>query len=553
MAFLEAKQIRGHTYYYLIERARVNGVSKKVRTVYLGTAEGLAAKVLGQRPCAGGPLRLKSFPFGPLAALWREAEQLDLVATIDHYARKRPTPGLSVGQYLLLTILARSLEPWSKAATGRWFDRDCFLRFLWKVPHRVDSHNILANLRHLSERAVQHRIEHAVAEKLVAQGFRPRRLFWDLTNYSTYIEEGEELPQPGHAKDRRYDLNLVGTALAVTEEHIPLLHETVPGNADECEVFAEAVESLTTRLLRLNLDPSSMVLVIDRGPNSNENLWEARGLMHVVGAIPPQLVPDLMQLDLGQFAPLYTTEKGHPLLGCRTQREVYGQSFTVVVTYNAATAKRKALTYERYERRFREGMAKIQAGYERAHGRRLSFESAAAEAAELVPSQYRSVFRYVLHEDTHRLTWEVNTEAKARLLQRFGRRAFFTDLEGDAATIARTYEERYKVEQDFRWLKGDEVMPFAPLFVRNDASIRAHAFLVVVGLLLWRLLWKRIRDLGITAPEEEVLTALNELRLSLVGDQQRGVLRSGRWVVEQHSTLAEELFRKLDLSRAMPA
>ena len=548
---LEAKQIRGRTYYYLVWVARVNGRPRKVRTVYLGTAATLAERLEERRPRAG-PLRLKSYPFGRAALLVRTARQLDLVATIDHYAHKRSTPGLTIGQYLLLTILARAYEPWSKAATGRWFERDCYLRFLWTVSHRVASDTILANLRRLADPAVQKRIEHALAQRLVREGLRPSLLLWDLTNWSNYIEEGEELPQAGYAKNRRYDLNLVGTGLVVTEEHLPLLHETVPGNADESEVFARAVESLVVRLTRLELDPREMILVFDRGPNSNDNVAKALDLMHVVGAVPPQLVPDLMALDLDQFSPLGPTASGHPLLAYRTRRELYDQELTVVVTYNAATAERKRLTYERYEQRFLERMARLKKNWERTQGRPLSYESAAAQAAALVFDPYRSVFHYRIEEKPRALTYEVDAAAKQRLLTRFGRRAYFTDLEMDAEWIVRTYEERTRIEEDFRWMKGDEMMPFAPLFVRKDESIRAHAFLVVMGLLLWRLAFREVRSKGITAGEGEILEALDELRVALVADQSRGPIRSGRWQLEEHGRLAEKLYRKLDLEAEAP-
>jgi hypothetical protein len=45
----------------------------------------------------------------------------------------------------------------------------------------------------------------------------------------------------------------------VTGEHLSLLHETVPGNADESEVFARTVERAVVRLTRLELHPRETV------------------------------------------------------------------------------------------------------------------------------------------------------------------------------------------------------------------------------------------------------------------------------------------------------
>ena len=551
MVHLEAKHIGGKTYYYLIEKGRVNGVSRKTKTVYLGTAEGIWQQLQGLQPTPDLKVRVKAYPFGPIAPLLRMAKNLRFVETVDHYAPKR-TSGFSVGQYLLLCILARALEPWSKAATGRWFYRKSFLRFVWDAPHQINSENILANLRELADLQVQQRIEAAFTKTLIERGLRPSLLLWDVSNWSNYIEQAETLPHSGKAKDRRYDLNLVSMALAVAEDHIPLMHETCPGNVDEGDVFGKTVEALAVRLTKLRLDTSEMILVMDKGPNSDANLAKVTEWMHVVGALPANLAPDLMDLDLDKFSPLHATGRGHELLGYLTRRKVYEQEFHIAVTYNAATAKRKAETFARYERRFLEGMAKLKEGYERTSGRQIGYPQAAQRAAELVPKDYASPLRYTLSPKPKTLEFHVDPEKKARLLRHFGRRMFFTDLDLNAEAMARTYEERTKIEEEFRWMKGDEMMPFSPLYVRKDESILAHAFMAVMGMMLWRLTWKWIRAEGILDEEREVLEALDELDLVLMSHARRGELRGGEWRIAEHGPLAEELLRKLQLEEEIP-
>jgi transposase len=558
VVYLERKRIGNHSYYYASVNARIDGKPRRARTVYLGTAEEVLRLVELQKAGVPSPAteeraRVRAFPFGPIAALLRTARDLRFVETIDHYAPKRATPGFSVGQYALLTILARAVEPWSKAATGRWFYRKSFLRFVWDAPHQLNSQNILSNLDRLADTPVQKRIEEAFTRLLVARGLRPSQIFWDGTNWSTYIEKGEELPKPGKAKDRWYDLNLVGMAFAMTEDFVPLMHEVTPGNFDEGEVFGRMVEALALRLERCHLDPSEMVMVMDKGPNSEANLRKVTDWMHVVGAVPANLVPDLMDLDLGKFSPLHATGRGNPLLAYRARRELYGIPSTVVVTYNAATAHRKAETLGRCERRFLGGMEKLKAGYERRKGRQVSYPRAAAIAAALVPTEYQSVFRYQLSPDPKTLVYEVQEESKATQLRHFGRRVFFSDRELDSGEIVRRYEERYKVEEQIKWMKGDERMPLSPLYVRKDRSILAHAFLVVMGLMLWRLTWKRIRAAGITAEEREVDEALDELDLVLESHQRRGELKGGSWVIAEHGPLAEHLFETLELAKEIPA
>lgn len=140
------------------------------------------------------------------------------------------------------------------------------------------------------------------------------------------------------------------------------------------------------RLMCLHLDTSEVTLVTDKGPLSEDNLAKVREWIHVVAALPASMPSDLMDLDLDRFSPLHTTGKGHELLGYLTRRELYGEEWKVEVTYNAATAQRKAAAYARYETKFLEGMAKLKEGYARTKGRQLSYPRAGEWAARLIPS-----------------------------------------------------------------------------------------------------------------------------------------------------------------------
>ena len=51
----------------------------------------------------------------------------------------------------------------------------------------------------------------------------PHLLFLDESNWFTYIEKGEELPQKGKSKQYRYDKNLISVGLAVSEDNMPFM------------------------------------------------------------------------------------------------------------------------------------------------------------------------------------------------------------------------------------------------------------------------------------------------------------------------------------------
>ena len=76
MPSIVGKRRGKHTYYYLVESARVDGQPRIVSQQYLGTAEEVLAKLYGQ--AAGEPARSQHKQFGDLAAVWSVLERLDV-------------------------------------------------------------------------------------------------------------------------------------------------------------------------------------------------------------------------------------------------------------------------------------------------------------------------------------------------------------------------------------------------------------------------------------------------------------------------------------------
>ncbi|MDI7266653.1 MAG: transposase, partial [Myxococcota bacterium] len=72
MATLQARRVRGHTYWHIVESRRVNGKPRPVPIAYLGKADALLARL-----SAAEALRLRSRSHGDVAALWAMAEEID--------------------------------------------------------------------------------------------------------------------------------------------------------------------------------------------------------------------------------------------------------------------------------------------------------------------------------------------------------------------------------------------------------------------------------------------------------------------------------------------
>jgi hypothetical protein len=143
---------------------------------------------------------------------------------------------------------------------------------------------------------------------------------------------------------------------------------------------------------------------------------------------------------------------------------------------------------------------------------------------------------------------------KAQPLPHFGRRMFFTYLNWSAEVMVQTHEERTEIEEDFRWMTGDDEMsPLSPFFVRTDASTLTHAFMMVMGMLLLPLTWKRIQELGFLQGGPRILEAMDGLDPVLLSRQSRGELRGGTWRLADPCPLVDELRRELELDGEVAA
>jgi hypothetical protein len=115
MVSLLKKIIRGRPYYYVEVSKRVNGKPKIFHETYLGTAEAIIQRLT----TIPDPLEVEHASFGEVAALWAQAEELDMIRLIDEVIPQHPNREISIGTFLTVGAINRALEPRSKDGVGR--------------------------------------------------------------------------------------------------------------------------------------------------------------------------------------------------------------------------------------------------------------------------------------------------------------------------------------------------------------------------------------------------------------------------------------------------
>lgn len=99
---------------------------------------------------------------------------------------------------------------------------------------------------------------------------KTKNTYFDCTNYYFEIDEEDDLRRKGPSKENRHD-PIIGQALLLDEDQIPLAMTMYPGNQSEKPYLRKSIEDIKTRY---NIS-SKIVQVADKGLNCARNIYAA--------------------------------------------------------------------------------------------------------------------------------------------------------------------------------------------------------------------------------------------------------------------------------------
>ncbi len=501
--------------YYLVRKKRVDGKMKRVWQKYIGPPETIE-KVYDEYENYAST-RFKSFEYGRTAALMKVAEELNFVDIVNKHTNKKKINGLTVGEYMLLIILSRADKPLSKNGIDGWFD-ESFLSLIWSFPHKLNTKNFTNHMEYLTDE-VRQKIGDDLGKRLVELGVVPTKLYVDMSNVFTYIENGGEMPKKGRSKEKRYDKNIIGIGIATSDENVPIFHESYPGNEHDSKVFGEIFMKIVDRLNKINVPCEGIVVVWDKGCNSKENIGMVKDSeMNIVGALKKDQVPELYDVPLEKYDHLYINKKRYDVKGYRTKKVVFRQEFTIVMSYNEGSYKRQSETYEKRKAEIIKELENIKQSVERdGRGKKKSIKNALIAASKAVRN-YESAFKYNGYVKDNKPVFEhsVDVDGEKELRDTFGKNPIFTDKhEWDSEKIVKTYTQKDFVEKDFMWLKNTLLIPIKPIYLRDDDHIKVHIFLCVTGLIFYRYLMWKLKKQDEPLSDTTVIENLEKIRVML--------------------------------------
>src|SRR5256714_5483002 len=388
--------------------------------------------------------------------MWALAGRINCGLWVDALLGPQAT-GLTVGTYLQAAAVNRAVKPRSKRGFITYYERSVLARLVPAPPQAWASQRFW-DAMHCVDVSLLERIEASYVKTAMDEfGIEAQALVYDGTNFHTFIASTNDkapIAQRGHAKNKRFDLRLVGLALACSTDHrVPLAHIATAGNTPDSKVFAASLPRLVARLEAVGVDPASVTVVFDKGNNSGANLAAVNvAAIGFVGSLVPSQHRDLLAVPDEEYQ---AVEELEGVVAHRCERQIYGVTRSIVVTRSQSFLAKQLVGLAQTRGRVEVHLAELDRLL--AGGRhkmdRAKLEARVAEA--LAPRWMSRLYRYGITgqgKDDLALSWSFDEEAFALLKStELGKRIIFTDRLGwSTKEVGVAYRSRWEAEAAFR-------------------------------------------------------------------------------------------------------
>jgi transposase len=514
VASLQAYDSHGIRYYRIVESFRKEGKPSIRVLAHLGRVDDILHR---HQQHSEVPVKISSVSAGAVTALFSLARELDVAGQINRAlsggGEVQVRAGLTVGESMVIAMIARACAPRSKRAFADWA-ATTYLPQLMKFAaaaltsqHFWDQMNVMPTDK-LPE------IEQALVREVVRiEQLQLQALAYDTTNFYTHIastNQRAELPQRGHNKQGRHDLRQMGLALVVDQlTQLPLAHVLYEGARSDMKTFAEFLKPVQKHLLELTGQPDQLTLVFDAGSSSRQNLEDMK---HYVTAVRPSSHLALLEEAAGKLSEVQLAS-GVTARAWRTSRVIAGQRREVVVAFSAKLHAGQI-------RGLHQTLSKSWREFEEMGSfARTTVETAKRKLEKLRKRQYlRALFCYRIDQDgtgpIRVSVWSDWLEYQRLDKRYFGLRVLITDrAEWTTAQIIEAYRGQSKVEAAFRDLKDPRMLATRPQFHWTDHKLHVHAFICVMAYLLITLLHRRAKQKAVfDGSPRRLLAELADLR-----------------------------------------
>jgi len=474
------------------------------------------------------------------------AAQVDHLPIIAHYARRLglveivnalvPTemevePGVIVLGLVLDTLSGRSpLYHLEKA----FEDGDRELLFGQQIPPGYfNDDNVGRVLDHLFETGTQKIFSALSVCALERFALSTKHVHFDTTSVNVhggYLNAADD-DAPfkivhGYSKDKRPDLKQFVLSLLCVDGNVPIVGKLEDGNASDKKINHRVLSEVSRHMNEHGVADEAFIYVADSAMVTEENLARAGRFITRLPATYNECERAILAAvdaerwtDVGCIA-VTPASKNRPNASYRVHEEtvtLYDKRYRAIVVHSSAHDKRRQKRLEReLAASLREAKAMAAALKKKRFFCRADAEQAARELMAQTTAYHRLEVEIVEcprygrgrpKQGVPRTPVAIEYELSAKVAekeQEIARRrklagcfVLLTNVpaQGDegysAERILRTYKDQHAIENNFGFLKDDQIVN--AVFLKRPERIEALGLILLISLLIWRLIEHAMR------------------------------------------------------------
>ncbi len=334
-------------------------------------------------------------------------------------------------------------------------------------------------------------------------------LYYDCTNYYFEIEEDDELRKYGKSKENRPN-PIVTMGLFMDADGLPLAFDIFPGNQNE----QTTLKPLETTIIK-DFDCSEFIFCSDAGLGSKSNRFfnSFGNRSYIITQSLKRMKQEDREIALNPKQ--YRVLGSDKMIDISTLDETNDAVFnaiyykeipvvtgdmdeTIIVTYSPK--------YKAYQRKIRnkqiERAEKIISSPDRKRKGKNQNDPARFVTKTSITEDGEVAEKDIYSLDENKIAEEAKYD---------GFYAVITNLEGDVSEIIRINKQRWEIEENFRIMKSE--FEARPVYVRRDDRIKAHFLTCYIGLLVYRLLEKKLNNKYTC---DQILKTIRSMQMTLL-------------------------------------
>lgn len=540
MAHLYKKIKKGREYFYIRETQRVYGKPTTVNQVYLGTAEKVQAILSGEDEKARQGFSPKEF--GSIFVLNEIDRPLDLAGLVDEIMPpKKRTKGPSIGELFFYAALNRSIDPTSKRKLAAWYEATDILRIRPVRLESLSSQNFWNHWNRVSEANLEEIIHRFFTKVQSLLPSKQKNYLLEISSYSSTSTAAEDVPPAGKRKGTKAPHQFWLAMITERATGVPVNYQLITKAMKEEKFLQSIREDLLAKVQAMGIKIEDLAVALGKGVDAPGlvDLIDSQEDLHLLAAYPPDFLPDLPAVPLGDYRVLPCRYNRRlvadgaaedQILFYETQTSVQGRPHKVAVVYDPRLFATKYREFKdkiekvrqefvNLERRWRQGeLPEADLQYLEAHLLQV------CRHLRLPPG----LFKLSLGPENGlpSLSLELQEQGLDKLVRSLGKTVLVTDQEGwSGPEICEANIDRCLLETEIRHngINLQEVL--LPQYHWTESKLRVNIFVCMAALTYFILLCLRLHQAGVPSSPKEAMKELRALRTAVFWDAEEEKLK----------------------------